>query len=161
MIRTAKVADAQKIAAIYNHYIEHTWITFEVDPVSADEMASRVEACHKNNFPWLVAEENGEVLGYSYATQWKGRWAYRHSVEATVYLNHTATAKGLGTELYRELLSQLTSREFHAVICGIALPNAASVALHEKFGMKKVAHFQEVGRKFGKWVDVGYWQCLL
>lgn len=161
MIRAAQIEDAQDIASIYNHYIEHTCVTFEIDPVSANDIARRIQACQDNNFPWLVAEKNGGVLGYCYATKWKERNAYQHSVEATVYLAPQATAKGLGSKLYRELLAQLKSRGIHAVICGIALPNDASVALHEKFGMEKIAHFKQVGRKFNKWVDVGYWQCLL
>ncbi|WP_078082876.1 arsinothricin resistance N-acetyltransferase ArsN1 family B [Microbulbifer mangrovi] len=161
MIRKAVIEDAQRIASIYNHYIEHTCITFELDPVSADEIARRIEECGNNELPWLVAEHGDQVIGYCYATKWKGRSAYKYSVEATVYLDPRVTAKGWGSRLYQALLEQLKTRGIHAVICGIALPNTASVALHEKFGMQKVAHFKEVGRKFDQWVDVGYWQCLL
>lgn len=161
MIRNAHIEDAQNIASIYNHYVKHTCITFEIEPVSADEIARRIEECGSNALPWLVAENDGQLIGYCYATKWKSRSAYRYSVEATVYLDPNATAKGWGSALYQALLEQLKSRGIHAVICGIALPNAASVALHEKFGMQKVAHFNEVGRKFDQWVDVGYWQCLL
>lgn len=161
MIRKARIEDAQDIAAIYNHYVENTCVTFEVEAVSAGEIAQRIEECQSYNLPWLVAEEDGRVLGYCYATKWKGRCAYQHSVEATVYLEPSATAQGWGSRLYQELLAQLQARGIHAVICGIAQPNEASVALHEKFGMQKVAHFKEVGRKFDQWVDVGYWQCLL
>ena len=161
MIRNAVIEDAQAIASIYNHYVENTCVTFEIEPVPATEIARRIDECASHNLPWLVAEEDGQVLGYCYATKWKGRCAYKYSVEATVYLAQDATAKGWGSQLYRALLAQLKTRGIHAVICGIALPNAASVALHEKFGMEKVAHFKEVGRKFEQWVDVGYWQCLL
>lgn len=163
MIRKAKTSDAAKIAKIYNYYIENTYITFEVDPVSEEDMLGRIEEGLSNNLPWLVAEHEHEheVVGYCYAGKWKGRCAYRHSVEATVYLDTSATSQGWGSKLYAGLLNKLAEIDVHTVICGIALPNAASVALHEKFGMEKVAHFKEVGRKFGRWVDVGYWQCLL
>ncbi|MFY0666239.1 MAG: N-acetyltransferase [Natronospirillum sp.] len=161
MIRSANHGDAARISEIYNHYIENTCVTFEVDPVPAAEMAQRIAECSRIGLPWLVAEEDRHVIGYCYASKWKGRCAYQHSVEATVYLDLSATSRGWGTRLYTELLAQLSSLNIHAVICGIALPNASSVALHEKFGMEKVAHFKEVGRKFERWVDVGYWQCIL
>lgn len=161
MIRPARVEDASAIAMIYNYYIENTWVTFEVDSISEADMASRIEECQEIHLPWLVAVNDGKVIGYCYASKWKGRCAYRHSVEATIYLDSAATAKGWGIKLYTSLLSELKHRDVHAVICGIALPNAASIALHEKLGMEKVAHFKEVGNKFGEWVDVGYWQCLL
>lgn len=160
MIRPAKAEDATTIARIYNHYIKETTVTFEVDPVSADCMASRIAECQSNGLPWLVAKHNDEVVGYCYASKWKGRCAYRHSVEATVYLDSSIVSKGWGSKLYDQLLGQLERSGFHAVICAIALPNEASVALHEKFGMKKVGHFDEVGHKFERWVDVGYWQLL-
>lgn len=161
MIRSVAIEDAKEIATIYNYYIEATSVTFEVEPVSVKEMARRIEGCQNSNLPWYVAEQQGKIIGYCYASKWKGRCAYRHSVEATVYLDPSVVAKGWGTQLYKELLTQLQALGIHAVICGISLPNEASVALHEKFGMEKVAHFKEVGRKFERWVDVGYWQHLL
>lgn len=161
MIRAVTVQDASSIASIYNDYVENTSITFEVNPVTSEDMALRINDCQSNNLPWLVAEHDGKVVGYCYASRWKGRCAYRYAVEATVYVDASSKSKGWGSRLYEQLLHQLENMGFHAVICGIALPNDASVALHEKFGMKKVAHFKEVGRKFDRWVDVGYWQCLL
>ncbi|MFV8784014.1 arsinothricin resistance N-acetyltransferase ArsN1 family B [Microbulbifer sp. SA54] len=161
MIRQAKKSDAAKIAEIYNHYVLKTCITFEVEPVSEEEMSLRISECASNNLPWLVAEHNNEVIGYCYASKWKGRGAYRHSVEATVYVDSTAGSKGWGSRLYSALFAKLAEIHVHAVISGIALPNAASIALHEKFGMQKVAYFKELGRKFDRWVDVGYWQRLL
>ncbi|HEV7431928.1 MAG TPA: GNAT family N-acetyltransferase, partial [Steroidobacteraceae bacterium] len=95
-----------------------------------------------------------------YASRWKGRCAYRYSVESTVYLEPLAVGQGLGTALYSALFARLQELGCHVVIGGIALPNAASVALHEKFGMRQVAHFAQVGNKFGRWVDVGYWQWV-
>lgn len=161
MIRPAVNADAPAIARIYNHYVEHSIITFETEPVSGDYFVSQIEEGRNTNLPWLVAEVDGNLIGYCYASKWKGRCAYRHSVEATVYLDAAVVSKGWGSRLYQKLLGELEKLNVHAVMCGIALPNEASVALHEKFGMVKVAHFKEVGRKFDHWIDVGYWQCIL
>lgn len=161
MIRSATGDDAAAIAHIYNHYVEQTVVTFELDPVSDTEMAGRIDKCLGAPLPWLVAEKAGQLIGYCYASKWKGRCAYRYAVEATVYLDKDITARGWGTRLYTELLAQLKQQGFHTVLGGIALPNPASVALHEKLGMEKTAHLREVGHKFGRWIDVGYWQCLL
>lgn len=158
MIREASAADAASIAEIYNHYVEHTVVTFEETLVSAADFAARIASVHVSGFPWLVAEEAGRVLGYAYATKWKERSAYRFSAEVTVYLAPTATGRGIGKLLYGALFPLLDARGLHALMGGITLPNEASVALHEKFGMRKVAHFDEVGFKFGRWLDVGYWQ---
>lgn len=113
------------------------------------------------SLPWLVALQGDAVAGYAFATKWKGRCAYRFSVETTVYLDDAVRGNGIGTALYRDLLARLTSMGFHTAIGGIALPNDASVRLHEKLGYRKVAHFQQTGFKFGKWIDVGYWQVML
>lgn len=162
MIRTVKVSDAADISRIYNHYISETVVTFEIDPISAAEMAERIADTLQQSLPWLVAEdETGSVIGYAYANKWKGRSAYRHSVEVTVYLDRFVTAKGWGTKLYHALFSALSGLAIHVAIGGISLPNQASIALHEKFGMKKVAHFEAVGCKFERWIDVGYWQVVL
>ncbi len=160
MIRAATTNDAAAIAAIYNHYIANSIITFEETPVSADEMAARIAEVTAS-LPWLVFESAGEVMGYAYASPWKSRCAYRFSVETTVYLAATATGRGIGTQLYTALLADLRGRSLHSVIGGVALPNAASVALHEKFGFEKVAHFKQVGWKFDRWIDVGYWELML
>lgn len=160
-IRPARAADADALARIYNHYIRETIITFEEQPVDAAAMALRMDETAAASLPWLVAEAGGAVLGYAYASKWKGRCAYRYSVESTVYLDAAKTGRGLGTPLYRALIDALRGRSLHAVIGGIALPNEASVALHEKLGFRKVAQFPEVGYKFGRWIDVGYWQLLM
>jgi len=155
-------SDIDAITRIYNHYVINTIITFETDPVSIDEMSLRVKNTNLDNLPWLVALDNhGVVVGYAYASKWKGRCAYQHSVEVTVYLDHKAKTKGWGSQLYTQLFHQLKTKGYHVAIGGVSLPNPASIALHEKFNMKKVAHFEEVGHKFDQWVDVGYWQCLI
>ncbi|MFN0245033.1 MAG: arsinothricin resistance N-acetyltransferase ArsN1 family B [Planctomycetota bacterium] len=160
-IRAATALDATAIGAIYEHYVLHTTVSFEERAPDAVEMAQRIEAVHADELPWLVLEDAGQLVGYAYATKWKTRSAYRHSVETSVYLDHAAVGKGFGTQLYSALLDELRARDLHVAIGGIALPNAASIALHEKLGFRKVAQFEEVGWKFGKWVDVGYWELLL
>lgn len=160
MIRAAEASDAEAIASIYNHYIENTVITFEETPVSADDIAARIKKVNRFNLPWLVSEENSRVVGYAYATRWNERISYRYSAEVTIYLAPDCTFKGLGTQLYSALFDSIRD-DIHVLIGGITLPNPASVAIHEKFGMTKVAHFKEVGYKFNQWLDVGYWQKTL
>ncbi|MEQ8486255.1 MAG: N-acetyltransferase family protein [Pseudomonadales bacterium] len=157
-LRPATAADAEALARIYNPYILDTIITFEETAITAAEMARRVAEVDGYGLPWLVAEQAGAVVGYAYATRWRTRHAYRFAVESTVYLGPEAIGRGIGTQLYEALFEVLRQRGTHAVIGGIALPNDASVGLHEKLGMRKVAHFPEVGFKFGRWIDVGYWQ---
>lgn len=160
-IRAATPHDAAAIAAIYNPYIAQTTISFEEEPVNADEMRGRIAAVQDGGLPWLVLERDGEIAGYAYATKWRVRHAYRFSVETSVYLAPRHARKGAGTALYEALLERLRATGCHLVIGGIALPNDASVALHEKMGYRKVAHFGEVGFKFGRWIDVGYWERRL
>lgn len=160
-IRAAVAGDARAIAQIYNHFVTDTVVTFEEDHVSPEEMQRRMEGVWSAALPWVVAERDGHVIGYAYATKWKERSGYRFSVEATVYLAPDAVGHGAGSALYAALFPLLQQRGIHAVMGGIALPNDASVALHEKFGMRKVAHFDAVGFKFNRWIDVGYWQRVL
>jgi phosphinothricin acetyltransferase len=157
MIRDATAADAAQIVDIYNHYILHTVITFETAVVTAQEMAVRI-ADVQASFPWIVHETDGKIDGYCYATRWRTRAAYRFAAETTVYLLPELARRGLGTLLYNELLKRLRAQGQHVAIGGIALPNDASVGLHQRLGFVKVAHFPEVGWKFNRWIDVGYWQ---
>jgi phosphinothricin acetyltransferase len=160
-LRPALPSDAAAIAAIYNHYILTTAISFEEAPVDAAEIAQRMAAVQYADLPYLVADEDGIVIGYAYAGPWRTRPAYRTSVETSVYLRPDTYGRGTGTALYRALIKLLTERGYHLAIGGIAQPNAASVALHEKMGFEQAAMFKEVGNKFGRWVDVGYWQLRL
>jgi phosphinothricin acetyltransferase len=109
----------------------------------------------------LCAECNGAFAGYTYATRWRERPAYRYTAESTIYLNPAFSGQGIGRHLYGTLLDELRMGKMHVVIGVITIPNPASVALHEKLGFKKVAHFSEVGYKFDRWLDVGYWQLML
>jgi L-amino acid N-acyltransferase YncA len=152
--------DAARICDIYNHYVRETVITFEESPVLEAEMARRISEITAR-LPWLVWETDAGVQGYAYATPWKSRAAYRHAVESSIYLAPGATGRGLGTRLYADLIADLRARGLHCVIGGAALPNPASVSLHEKLGFEKVAEFRQVGFKFGRWIDVAYWELLL
>ncbi|WP_211454514.1 arsinothricin resistance N-acetyltransferase ArsN1 family B [Collimonas antrihumi] len=160
IIRPATIADAAAICDIYNPYILDTVISFETEPVTPEQMSHRILDI-TSQFPWLVCVEDGKILGYAYATKWRARAAYQHAVESSVYLSPAAAGKGFGSALYRALIAELKKLPVHVVIGGIALPNAASVALHEKMGYEKVAHFAQVGKKFERWIDVGYWQRVL
>ncbi len=160
MIRSATEDDAEAICGIYNHYVRETVITFEEEPVSAEEMRNRVSEVTKT-FPWLVYVTENRIVGYAYATLWKSRSAYRHTVESTVYVAPGFSGRGIGSGLYNALITELRERGVHAVVGIIALPNPVSIALHEKIGFEKAAHFKQVGRKFDQWIDVGYWQLIL
>ena len=161
MIRTATRDDAAQIARIYNHYVLHTVVTFEEAAVADADIAARIAEVAEASLPWLVDEQHGRIVAYAYASRWKSRCAYRFAAETTVYVDHDCTGRRHGSGLYGALLEELTARGQHAAIGGIALPNAASVALHERLGFARVAHFREVGFKFNQWIDVGYWQRLL
>jgi len=173
VIRAAAAADAEPITRIYNHYIAETNVTFETDPLPPSDIAQRIREHDAASLPWLVAEvtgkrgvaqaadASGQIVGFASASDWKGRCAYRYSVEVTVYVDPERGGQGIGSHLYGHLLPALAKAGYHSAIGGIALPNEASIALHEKFGFVKVAHFREVGFKFDQWIDVGYWQLIL
>jgi L-amino acid N-acyltransferase YncA len=160
MLRICTPSDAAQICEIYNYYVRETVITFEESTVTDADMAQRITDVTVR-LPWLVWETDGAIIGYAYAAPWKSRAAYRHSVESSVYLAPQATGRGLGSQLYAALIAELRRRGLHCVIGGAALPNPASVALHEKLGFRKVAQFPQVGFKFGQWVDVAYWELIL
>ncbi len=112
--------------------------------------------------PWLAWDHEGSIRGYAYASKWKGRCAYRHSAEVTVYLAPKPRPAAAPVRNSTRHYSQISANVgFHTAIGGIALPNPASIALHERLGFRKVAHFEQVGWKLGRWIDVGYWQLLL
>ncbi len=161
MIRQIINDDAEAIAEIYNYYIENTVITFEKLPLQPDHCIKRIRKVQQAGFTWLGAEHNGAIIGYAYSAAWNTRVAYKNTAEVSIYLSHHLTSKGWGTKLYRALFAGLYEKSIHIVIASITLPNAASVAIYEKFGMEKVGHFKEVGYKFGRWLDAGYWQMQL
>jgi len=159
-IRFVTLADSAQIAEIYNYYIETSHATFELEKIDSAEMENRIRETLEKDYPFFVYEENREILGYAYGRMFRPRRAYQHSIEVSVYIKNGEEGKGIGTALYQELFAEISQRDFHAIIAGVSLPNDASVKLHEKFGFEKVAHFREVGFKFGRWIDVGYWELL-
>ncbi|MDQ3132795.1 MAG: N-acetyltransferase family protein [Acidobacteriota bacterium] len=158
-IRPVNLDDAAQIAEIYNYYIQNTHHTFETEPLGVDEMRNRIGAVIED-YPYLVAEENGRILGYIYAAQFKLRQAYAHSVEVSIYVRNEERQTGIGKSLYIKFLDELVETNIHAIVAGIALPNDASVKFHERLGFEKVARFREIGYKLGRWIDVGYWELL-
>ena len=155
-IRLASEGDSAAIAALYAPYVEATRISFEQEPPDAAEIARRIAA--NPIHPWLVAEEDGRILGYTSTSPMRARHAYRWAVETGIYLDAAAQGRGLGRKLYEAHLDLLQRQGFVTVIVGIALPNEASVALHEKLGFVLSGVERGVGFKLGEWVDVGRWQ---
>jgi L-amino acid N-acyltransferase YncA len=160
-VRPATLADAWSIAGIYNHYIRHTVVTFEEEPLSTQLIEQRMSAVRRAALPWLVAESRDGIVGYAYGSQFKDRSAYRFCAETTVYLAQGREGHGIGTRLYTELLAALSAQGIRTAVGLIALPNPASVTLHEKLGFTHTGTLHAVGFKFDRWVDVGYWQKLL
>ncbi|HFR3425517.1 TPA: N-acetyltransferase family protein [Streptococcus suis] len=159
-IRSVKIEDAADLVAIYAPYVETTAITFETEVPTVADFASRIKKTLEK-FPYLVAEEDGQVVGYAYASTYYGRAAYDWTVELSVYVSKEARGKGIGSLLYDALEEDLTARGFKNFLACIALPNPASLALHEKRGYEQVAHFKKVGYKFDTWHDIVWLQKSL
>jgi L-amino acid N-acyltransferase YncA len=159
-IRSATTIDAEAIQRIYAPFVRETAISFEEVPPSVDEMAGRIVLILKTH-PWLVAVDGGQVCGYVYASPHRERAAYRYSADTTVYIAPQAQRRGIGHALYAELLPELKRRGLHMAFAGIALPNPGSVALHESMGFTPVGIYRDVGFKFARWHDVGWWQRSL
>jgi phosphinothricin acetyltransferase len=155
LIRLAGKEDAAAIAAIYSPYVEESRTSFETEPPGADEIIRRMgNPIH----PWLVAEAEGQVVGYASTSPMRNRSAYRWSVETGVYVRQGSHGRGIGRQLLTEHLELLERQGFVTVIAGIALPNDASIALHEKLGFTLSGVERGVGFKLGEWVDVARWQ---
>lgn len=154
-VRLAESNDAAAIAAIYRPYVESSHFTFEEVPPDPNEMARRIASpLHA----WLVAEDDGRVIGYASTSPMRNRASYRWSVETGIYLAPAAQGRGIGAQLLGAHLDLLERQGFVTAIAGIALPNEASVALHEKLGFMPLGIERGVGFKLGKWIDVGRWQ---
>ena len=147
-------ADAAACAAIYAPHVDPGPASFEDVPPDAEELGRRIAAAHA----WLVAERDGVVAGYAYASPHRARGAYRWAVDVAVYVDGAHTRRGVGRALYARLLPALDALGFRTACAGIALPNDASVALHEAFGFEPVGVYRRIGFKAGAWRDVGWWQ---
>ena len=157
MIRVAGQPDAAAIAAIYALEVLEGTATFEVEPPKVAEIARRM-AVGEGRLAWLVWNEADMVLGYAYASAYRARAAYDRTVETTIFVARGAQGRGVGRRLYDALIERLIAAGFTQALGVIALPNAASVALHEATGFRQVARLERVGCKFGRWLDGGYWQ---
>ena len=159
-IRLVSPDDAAQILDVYSSYILNSPISFETEVPDLDEFQDRIRETTAN-FPWLVYEKDGRVIGYAYAGAHRSRCAYEWSVESSVYVDAKHHGQGIGTKLYRELFRLLQNQGAVNVFAGITQPNAGSVRLHESFGFTPIGTFKDIGFKQGKWWDVGWWQLQL
>jgi L-amino acid N-acyltransferase YncA len=159
-LRPAVPDDAEALLALYRPIVLETAISFEVDPPSVEEFRRRIESTAAH-WAWLVAEQDSNPLGYAYASAHRTRAAYRWSVETTIYVGGAHRGRGLGVTLYDALLRTVADLGYCNAYAGIALPNDASIALHRRVGFEHVGVFRSVGRKFGRWHDVSWWQRRL
>jgi L-amino acid N-acyltransferase YncA len=159
-IRSATTEDAAQILEIYSPQVLHSTVSFELEPPSLQVMAVRISKVTAS-LPWLVLEEGGPVLGYTYATPFNERAAYGWSVDVAVYVRESARRRGAAAALYTSLLAALRLAGFRNAVAIIALPNDASVALHESLGFRPAGLYPRIGYKHGAWRDVGHWHLPL
>lgn len=161
MIRNVLLSDAKRITEIYNHYIENTIITFEEELLDTNETENRIKSILEKGFPYLVYEEKQELKAFAYLNNWRSRSAYNITLETSIYLDKNEKGKGIGTKLYSELIEAAKKTHLHSLIGVISLPNEQSRKLHENLGFQLVGNFRESGIKFGKLIDVEFWQLIL
>lgn len=156
-IRHVEIKDAQKLLEIYSYYVENTAITFEYDTPSLEEFTDRIKSISKK-YPYIVIEEENEIIGYAYANVFKDRAAYNWTVEYSIYVSYEFSGQGVGIYLHNEIVKRLQEKNISTIEACITYPNEASIKFHEKLGYKKVAHFNKVGYKFNKWHDVVWYE---
>jgi phosphinothricin acetyltransferase len=156
-VRDASAADAEACAAIYAPYVTDSAITFEIDPPGAAEMAERITQAQSTH-AWLVAEDDGRVVGYAYGGPMKPRAAYRWSCEVSVYLEPGRRRTGAGRALYEALFTRLTARGYRTAVAGMTLPNPASEGLHKSLGFEPIGTYRNIGWKLNNWHDVAWVQ---
>lgn len=160
MIRAFQAKDLVQLLEIYNYYVLHSNVTFDDEELSLEAFQKKVHRIN-SEYPFLIFEEDGHILGYAYGSKFRPKPAYQNTVESTIYLKYSVKGKGIGTMLYSKLIGVLKQKNFHIVLGVLTLPNDASEKLHKKLGFKKVAHLNEVGLKFKQWHDVGIYQLKL
>ena len=156
-VRLATADDAAACAAIYAAYVLETAISFELEPPAAEQMAARIAAANEH-WAFLVLTDDGQVVGYAYATAFNERAAYRWACTTSVYLNSERQRSGGGRLLYEALLARLAERGYRQAMAGMTLPNAASAAFHRALGFEPVGVYRKVGWKFDAWHDVAWLQ---
>ena len=154
-------ADVPAITAIYKHYVETTAITFDTEPPGELAMAEKFGHMAKLGHPLIVAERDGKVLGYAYASTYRPRPAYRFTCEDSIYLDPAATGMGLGKAMLTELIAQSKAFGFKQMIAVITADTENSIAIHEKFGFRHVGRYEAVGFKFDRWLDIVHLQLAL
>ena len=160
-VRAARPDDAGQVAAIYAHHVAHGTASFDTKARSEAETAARIAECDRCGWPFLVAEANGEVVGYAYATQFRDRPAYRSTCENSVYIHPDAIGRGVGTQLLIALVEAATIAGFRQMIAVVGGAEPASVALHSRAGFVEAGRMRSVGRKHGRWLDTLYMQLVL
>lgn len=160
LIRKVKEDDAQAIATLYNYYVINSDWTFETKEVSAETMLGRIKECLEN-YNWLVLENENQLIGFAYYRKFRKNIAYNHTVETAIYLSHDKLGKGYGKTLYEAMINDAKQSGIRELIGGVLLPNLGSVKLHEVLGFRKVAHFEKVGKRNDKYIDVAFWQKSL
>jgi len=159
-IRRATGEDLTAVAAVYAAEVDNGQATFDTAPPPLETWRRKLDSPHRGDH-FLVAEDGGRVVGFAYSSAYRERGAYDHTREVTIYLDHDATGRGLGRQLYDELLSRLKDSGMRTALACISLPNEASEALHRACGFERIGLMREVGRKFDRWIDVAWWQRLL
>jgi L-amino acid N-acyltransferase len=161
-LRLAAPGDLDAINAIYNHYVLVSTCTYQTEPETAADRRAWFDAHDPARHPVTVAEEeDGRIAGWGSLSSHKSRCGYRHSVESSVYVHHERHRRGVGSALLADLLARAIALGHHTVVAGIDTEQEPSLRLHERFGFEQVAHFRQVGRKFGRWLDVIYMQRML
>ncbi len=159
-VRPAVPGDLPALTEIYNHYVLHTAITFDLRPFAPEERRAWFEEhAPTGRHRLLVAVDgDGACVGYAATSRWRPKAAYDTTVEASVYCRADAVGRGCGSKLYAALFDAIRSEDVHRIVAGVSLPNAASVKLHERFGFTRVGVFREVGRKFDRFWDVAWYE---
>ena len=160
MIRPVHINDAQELLVMYNYYVINTTVNFDIEPLTLKTFSDKLTLINAD-YPFIVYEEDNEILGYAYGSRFRPRAAYNYVAESTVYVKHTAHGKQIGSKLYAELIRLLKETDLHTVLGVLTIPNEASIKLHEKYGFEQVANLKEVGLKFGEWQNIGIWQLKL
>lgn len=161
VVRPVRIEDASHLLAIYAPIVTDTTISWEAFPPTLEEFSSRIVSILRSGYPWIVLENEGAVLAYAYAAQFRPRYGYRFCCESSVYVSESARGRGFGKQIYSSLIQILKTQGYRTVFGGIALPNDASVHLHESLGFRLEVIFKEIGNKSGHWLDLSLWRLDL